>query len=258
MIFFLSCIGKFTHGGWFAILVAALIFLVMESWRRGSIVEYRQRRIVHLKQYLGKLEALRNDKSIPRCATNLVYLNHTHKLDIIDGDVLYSILDNEPKRANAYWFVNFIVTSKPNGCTYKVDSYGTDFAYRVSIKLGYKEDQRVNIYLDQIIKDLEKTGEYKVHIPTHSAFDTTDAKKYHRNMSTYVGNFKYCLIFKMLSSESDISPIDRMFVQAKYRIRKVAGTPDRWYGLENSAVISETVPLFLRRKKNKKKIIRVK
>ncbi|MBQ9006271.1 MAG: hypothetical protein IJ092_07845 [Atopobiaceae bacterium] len=33
-------------------------------------------------------------------------------------------------------------------------------------------------------------------------------------------------------------------MNAKYAIRSFCGSPDRWYGLENSSVIIETVPLF--------------
>lgn len=52
----------------------------------------------------------------------------------------------------------------------------------------------------------------------------------------------------MLVPESDIHPSDWAAVSLKYMIRRVAGSPVQWYGLENASVIVEYVPLFIKMK----------
>ena len=53
----------------------------------------------------------------------------------------------------------------------------------------------------------------------------------------------------MLSSELSISGFNANVIGAKYLIRRFAGSPARWYGLENSSIIFEYVPLFGRTKR---------
>ena len=67
-----------------------------------------------------------------------------------------------------------------------------------------------------------------------------------------VGDFKFCLIRKTLSPETEISGINRRCMELKYFIRSLCGSPARWYGLENSSLIYEYVPLFSRTKRQHK------
>ena len=64
-----------------------------------------------------------------------------------------------------------------------------------------------------------------------------------------VGDFRFCLVRKVPSSSADISTFDRNIINAKYIIRRVCGSPAHWYGLQNSSVIFEYVPLFARTKR---------
>ena len=50
---------------------------------------------------------------------------------------------------------------------------------------------------------------------------------------------------KTLAPESDISNLKKLAVILKYKIRKIAGSPAKWYGLENSNMMIEYVPLFI-------------
>lgn len=47
---------------------------------------------------------------------------------------------------------------------------------------------------------------------------------------------------------SDISNLKKLAVILKYKIRKIAGSPAKWYGLENSNMMIEYVPLFIQAK----------
>ena len=56
------------------------------------------------------------------------------------------------------------------------------------------------------------------------------------------------MIRKMMPGEGDLSPIDNFLIHNKYLIRRLAGSPVRWFGLQTSRVLIEYVPLFLPKK----------
>lgn len=236
--FFVSSLSKFMHGGYVALLLAFVLFSVMVIWYSGTKIERSQANYLSLEKYLPQFKALSTDDSIPFTADNLVYITHNTKNDIIDRDVLYSIFNKRPKRAKAYWFVSVIVTDEPYTSSYTVDSFGTDSVFRVRLYLGFKENQRINVYLRQIVTDLIKSKELPSQKPKYSVYDKD------RN----VGYFRFCIIRKMLSPESDITSYGRMAIALKYAIRQLVGTQIQWYGLESSVVLIEYVPFFMKMK----------
>ncbi len=232
--FFASSLTKFFHGGYFTLLLAALIMGVMICWYNGTAVEQRQATLLPIRSYLPQLERLRDDDRYQLAADNVVYLTKDTRTDYIDRDVLFSILDKRPKRARAWWFVSIKVTDEPHTFAYSVETFGTDYVFRVHLYLGYKINQRVNAYLRQIVSDLSATGELPPQARDYSVY---------RDLGI-VGPFKFILIHKTLAPESDISGKDRLAITMKYIIRHAAGNPVRWYGLESSSVDYEWVPLF--------------
>ena len=232
--FFVSSLTKFFHGGYFTILMAALIMGVMVSWYNGSRVERRQYTMLPVRKYLDQLDRLRNDHHYETLCDNLVYLTNGTSTDMLDRDILYSIFDKHPKRARAYWFLNVEVTEDPHTFEYSVENYGTDFVFRVHLYLGYKVNQRVNAYLRQIVSDLSASGELPPQVHDYSVYDKPGV----------IGSFRFCLIRKTLAPESDVEQRERHAIAMKYAIRRVAGSPVQWFGLENSSVFYEYVPLF--------------
>ena len=102
--FFSASLTKFFHGGYFTILMAALIMGIMVSWYNGTSVERRQATLLPIRSYLDQLDRLRNDETYELMSDNLVYLTNETNTNYLDRDILYSILDKHPKRARAYWF----------------------------------------------------------------------------------------------------------------------------------------------------------
>lgn len=245
LVFFVSCAGKFFRGGYVAIVIAVLIYMVMVIWYEGTKVERMQTMRLKLSDYIPKLQALKDDKHLPKVASNIVFLTRSNRRNSIEMDILYSILDKQAKRANAYWFVNFTVTPKPFGATYKVETFGTDFVFRINIRIGWKEEQRLNVFMTQIFNDLLNSGELPAQIPVHTILSESQRKKLKKIGPVNLGSVKYCMIRKTLIPESNLSSFDKWAVSWKYRIRSVAGNPARWFGLENSSLIIEHVPLFI-------------
>jgi KUP system potassium uptake protein len=98
--FFVANLVKFTHGGWFAILIAVVIFGAMYLFNEGKKLRNKHIEFVEIKDYLDDLQDLQNDTSIPKEATNLVFMCNANDKKHIDSNIIYSIFRKKPKRAD--------------------------------------------------------------------------------------------------------------------------------------------------------------
>ena len=205
-------------------------------------MERTQTVFLPVNKYLDQIFDLSHDEDYPLLADNLVFLTNDSSFDRLDRDILYSILDKRPKRAKAYYFLNVQVTDEPYTHEFIVNDFGTDFLFKVQLRLGFKVNQRINTYLYQIVADLMDRGQLSPQNHKYSIYLERGP----------VGDFRFCLIRKMLSPETDLSGFDQRLIELKYLIRGFCGSPARWYGLENSSVIFEYVPLFSKTKRQHK------
>ncbi len=245
-VFFISSLGKFMVGGYVALIISAAILFIMVCWYRGTQIEQEQNIHLNMRDHLEAIKDLQDDDSIPLCSNNVVYLAKGDSFEKIDRDILYSILDKDPKRADAYWFISVNTTNDPYQRNYDVETFGTDYIFRVNLYLGFKVKPSVNIYLRQIVNDLLSMGELPEQNRRHSIYGPSD-----------VGSFKFYMIRKMISQEGDIAPVDSFLIHAKYLIRRLAGNPIQWFGLKTSNVVVEYVPLFLAQRKVEDRLERI-
>ena len=232
-VFFLSSLGKFMHGGYVTVILTLLLLWLMIVWHRGTQLEHKYSTRLKLRDYIPKLESLNKDESVPLLCNNLVYLGNNSDTEYVDRDILYSILDKDPKRAQAYWFVSVNVLNEPDTREYRVDTFGTDFIFRVRLDLGFKCSPRVNVYLRQIVQDLQQSGD----LPTQD-------KKYSIYGKSTVGTFKFCMLRKSVTPKTELAALDELLLNTKYLIRRLAGSKAQWYGLDTSSLIVENVPLI--------------
>lgn len=241
-MFFFSSLTKFFHGGYFTVLMATAIFVVMFVWRRGTAVERTQSVYLPVDKYIDQLRSLSHDADYTTLADNLVFLTNDSSFDKLDRDILYSILDKRPKRAKAYYFINISLTDDPNTREFIVNDFGTDFLFKITLRLGFRVNQRINTYLYQIVGDLIKNNQLAPQNHKYSIY------KEHSE----IGDFRFCLLRKVLAPETDINGFDARCLELKYFIRRICGSPARWYGLENSNIVFEYVPLFSKVKRGQK------
>ena len=233
-VFFFSSLGKFAHGGYVAVILALLLLGIMVIWYRGTQLEHKYCVRLNMRDYIKNLTDLHNDKDVPLLAHNLIFFEGGSDVETIDRDILYSILDKDPKRAEAYWFISLHVLDKPNIMNYEVETFGTDFIFRVKLNLGFKDDQRVNVYLRQIVQDLIASGELPVQERKYSIYGKSN-----------VGSFKFFFFRKTVPTKTGLSRADEIILNLKYAIRKAAGSKIKWYGLDTSSVTVEPVPLIV-------------
>lgn len=241
-MFFFSSLTKFFHGGYFTVLMATAIFVIMFVWRRGTAVERTQSVYLPVDKYIDQLRSLSHDADYTTLADNLVFLTNDSSFDKLDRDILYSILDKRPKRAKAYYFINISLTDDPNTREFIVNDFGTDFLFKITLRLGFRVNQRINTYLYQIVGDLIKNNQLAPQNHKYSIY------KEHSE----IGDFRFCLLRKVLAPETDINGFDARCLELKYFIRRICGSPARWYGLENSNIVFEYVPLFSKVKRGQK------
>lgn len=232
-VFFVSSLGKFTGGGYVTVILTLVLLALMIVWYRGTQLERKFSTRLPFERYIPNLRGLHADTGEPLLANNLVYLESASEDGEMDRDILYSILDKDLKRAQAYWFVSVHVLNEPDALYYEVDTYDTDFIFRIRLYLGFKRSPRVNVYLRQIVQDLQAEGK----LPPQE-------KKYSIYGPSTVGTFKFCVIHKSVSTKSDLGSLDEFILHAKYAIRRMAGSKVQWYGLDTSSLITEHVPLI--------------
>ncbi|MGA3392396.1 KUP/HAK/KT family potassium transporter [Lactiplantibacillus pentosus] len=232
-IFLVASAAKFWHGGYVAVGLALLIFLVMAIWYRGEQLVKQHSQPLSLSQYKPQLARLRDDQTIDKFQTNVVFLTSRMDGDQLERQVLYSILDKWPKRADVYWFVNVTITDEPYTAEYKVDTLATDYVVMVKLYLGFRVRQDINRYLRTIVRDLMASGRLASQEQTYSVTPGRD-----------VGDFRFVIIEEKLTNSSRLSRLDRWVLETKLAIKKYATTPAKWFGLEFSEVTVETVPIL--------------
>ncbi|NMF07730.1 potassium transporter Kup [Clostridium beijerinckii] len=232
--FFIANIIKFTHGGFIAALIAFAILSIMYIWIKGYYIKMRLLEHVPIENYKTQLNQLRQDSDRPKYTTNLVCLTSSHDPEQIERKIMYSILDKRPKKADVYWFVNIAVTDEPYVAEYSVDTLGTLYIVRVQIRLGFRVEQKLNVFLRQISTELVENGEIKIQ-----------SRNYTTMPDRKVGDFRFLLIQEQLSYETDLNFWEELILKAKLFIKRYTVSPTKWFGLENSDVDVEKVPLFI-------------
>ncbi len=233
-IFFIANLFKFTHGGWFSIIIAGIVAAIMIIWHkaielRRSYVDYR-----NLRSNVDCLMDIRNDKEIPKYASNLVYLIESEDPDKIESKVLYSIINKQPKRADHYWFVHIKHVDSPEALYYTTDIIEPEAIYRLTMYIGFRVDPKVNVYLRQIVEDLVNEG----LLDLRSGYPSL--KK--RNID---GDFRFIMIRRIFSPSSNCRGFARFIMRTHQRLRWLGISDQEAFGLDTSMVTAETVPLII-------------
>ena len=239
IMFMISSLTKFTHGGYVSLFIAGAIGFIMYVWYYGNKVrDKRESRnaYVRLDEYTDMLTNLSHDEDYPTYATNLVYMANVKYNKFIKREILYSILDKRPKRAKAYWFVTVNVTNEPFTAEYAVNTYGTKNVINVQLYLGFKKQTSVNVYIRQIVHDLIADGTIE---PQPQKYTTTPGRD--------VGDFSFVIVNDVISPQTQLVGYEKWLVEARVRLQNLSSNPASWFGLEYADTVIERVPLILGR-----------
>jgi len=206
----------------------------MFGWYFGRKLKNRYITFASLDQYLKIFKDLSKDESVPKFATNLVYLIRANKLDHVESKVIYSIFHKQPKRADTYWFIHVDRMNEPNRFNYKVTQIIPGILIRVDFYLGFKIAPKVNFYFKEVLEDLVKSGEIKVN----SSF--TSMKKHNIE-----GDFKFILIDRIMSRDISLSNWENFILTLHNIVRNIGITDIRALNLDTTITIEEKVPIII-------------
>jgi KUP system potassium uptake protein len=232
--FLLANLHKFQYGGWFTLLLAAFYFLIMFGWYFGRKIKNRYITFSNLSDNIEILKDLKNDKSVPKIATNLVYIIKANSQNQVESKVIYSIINKQPKRADTYWLLHVDRVNEPNRFEYKVNHIIPGVLIRVDFHIGFKVDPKINLYFREVLEDLVKSGEIKLV----SSFDSL--KKH-----GFPGDFKYVLIERIMSRDYKLSKTENFILMLHSLVGHLSITEVRALQLDSSNTIVEQVPIVL-------------
>jgi KUP system potassium uptake protein len=232
--FLLANLLKFTHGGWFTLLIGSCVASVMFIWNSGSRLKMAYTDYESLPQHLPALESLSEDTSVPKYATHLVYMTGAPFPKLIESKIVYSLFHVHPKRADVYWFLHVNVLDVPYTTEYEVTTLVAKKVFRIDFNLGFRVEPRVHLFFRKVVEDLAKTGE----VDPLSRYESLRANE-------VSGDVRFVVLHKELSHESDLHWSDRLTMEGYFLLRKVSLSEESSFGLDTSAVTKEIVPLVL-------------
>ena len=225
---------KFVHGGWFTLTIGLFLFIVMWTWHTARKIRNRYVKFVEIEDYYGILQELSDDETVPKYASQLVYLTSANFDSEVESKIIYSILQKQPKRADVYWLVHVDVMDEPYTREYTVDFLVPNKLIRIDFKLGFRVGQQINLLFRKVVEDLVKNGEVEIMSKYKSL-----------NKHKIVGDFRFVVIEKILSRSSGLTFYESLVMNIYKQLKKMSLSEERGFGLDLSFVTVEKVPLML-------------
>ncbi|MDM1378271.1 KUP/HAK/KT family potassium transporter [Myroides marinus] len=232
--FFIANVQKFTHGGYVTVFIASLLAGTMVINYLAKKIRKNYTEFVNIEQYKDVLQDISTDTSIPKFASNLIYLTNSNTCSKIEYKILYSITQRRPKRADNYWFVHVHVSDQPYNLEYKIQKMGADNLIRVDFYLGFRNDQKISVLLKQVLKELVSTGEIDV-ISKYASLQKN-------NIYT---DFEYVIIEKELSYDNELPAHEKIILMLYEWLKKLALSEEKAFGLDSSSVTVERFPMVI-------------
>ncbi len=238
-VFLAANLSKFLAGGWCTMLIGSILFLTMYVWVRAIKIRRHYISAKPLDDYYQIISDIKADGSIPKYASNLVYINHANKEGAVDDKLLYSIINKQPKRADHYWLINMEFVDTPDTLEYDCETLIPNTLYNVTMHIGFRIEPRVSLYLRQVVEDL--VASKKV--------DLTSAYPSLRK-NGIPGDFRFIIIHRMYYPENSVNRQQNLLMNLYSLISKIGIDDPKALGLDTSMVVVEHVPLIINQRIN--------
>lgn len=223
---------KFSHGGWFTILAAGILIIIMLSWYHGRKITNRFLRFLPIDQYFDTLKDLRNDTSVPKTSSNLVYLTKANRSSDVESKILLSILNKQPKRADHYWLIHVDVVDEPRTMEYKVTHLLPGVLTRVDFFLGFKVERRIHSMFKHITNSLARKGDIDL-------FSGYPSLRKHN----IITDFRFIIIDRLNVSDIDFKFYEKMIINMYLFLVRHSLSDVKALGFDASNVIIEQMQL---------------
>ena len=235
--FFLANLTKFAHGGWFTIMLALIAGSTMYIWYRAWNIRRKYLKLKKLSDYYDIIRDLKADETIPKYATNLVFIRQSDSDDMVEDKLIYSIINKQPKRADHYFLVHFSNDDAPDTLNYTCHELIEQTLYAINIRVGYRVNPLMTLYLRQIVEDL---------IAQHR-FDIRSCYPSLRKHNI-AGDFRFIVIHRIYYASTVVSASDNFMLHLFGFIRHIGIDDEQALGLDTSNVTVERVPFVINNK----------
>ena len=232
--FLVANLHKFKYGGWFTLMLASLYFIVMYGWYFGRKLKNRYVTFTDLYKYINLFKDLSKDTSVPKTATNLVYIIKANRPDQVESKVIYSIFQKQPKRADTYWFLHVDRIDEPDRMDYQVTEIIPGILIRVDFHIGFKVEPKINLYFREVLEDMMAAGEIKLE----STYESL--RKY-----SMPADFKYVLIDRIMPNDYKLSGVENITLALHSLSRLLCISDVKALQLDSANTIEEQVPITI-------------
>jgi len=232
--FLIANLHKFKYGGWFTLLLASFYFIIMFGWYFGRKLKNRYVTFTDLYKYIDLFKDLSKDNSVPKTATNLVYIIKANRVDQVESKVIYSIFQKQPKRADTYWLLHVDRIDEPDRIDYQVNQIIPGVLIRVDFHIGFKVEPKINLYFKEVLEDMLASGEIKLE-------STFDSLKKH----SMPADFKYILIDRIMPNDYKLSGMENVTLALHSLSRLLCISDVKALQLDSANTIEEQVPITI-------------
>lgn len=232
--FLIANLFKFSHGGWVTLVLAGVIATVMYVWYNARKIKNRQMKFLKIEEYYDLLRELKNDLSVPKYSTNLIYLSKANYRTDIESKIIYSIISKQPKRADHYWILHLDYVDEPTTLEYKYDVLIPDTLFRVDLRIGFQIKTSINEYYRQIVTDLSGSGDFDI-------LSNYPSLRKHN----IAGDFRFIIIHRIYSHIHSLKLIEKTIMNLYVIIKRIQIDESKAYGLDTSNVMIEDVPMLV-------------
>lgn len=226
---------KFLYGGWFTFIIAFVIFSLMYLFKRARQFRNNHFKKESLEDYKEIFEELIADESVPKEATNLVYMSKSGGEDgLIDSNIIFSIFHHKPKRADVFWFVNVEILDNPDSDAkiYSVKTLVPGKVFYVHLQVGFKVKYTVRNLFYKVVEEMVLNGE----VDESSRFISL----HKHNLGA---DFKFVFVKSMVPSENELRTLNKVAMATYARLNAISYPMYKEFGLDTSNVLEEIVPM---------------
>ena len=117
---------------------------------------------------------------------------------------------------------------------YHVNILAEDDVIKVTFRLGFRIEQRINLFFRKVVEDMVLNKEVDIT----SRYESL-------NRQNITGDFRFIVLERYLSLENNLPFTEELIMKIYFAIKSITTSEDKWFGLDSSSVKVEKVPLVL-------------
>jgi KUP system potassium uptake protein len=232
MLFLWANLHKLAHGALVSIVLMVTLTSIMLIFYQAKHVLLRKKKFVDVHQYEEIITDVSNDAAIPKYATNIVYLTSAFSIHRMEKQILKSIYQKQPKRADAYWLLHFNETEVPFQQEYEFHEIVKGKINRIDFNLGYKVKPNVREMFNDAVDELSKKGLVNLE------------NKYSSLRKHGIpADFLFIVMRNKFNLDAD-TPIREIFLLNAYALlQKIEESPEQYLGIDRNSLLVEYIAL---------------